>query len=296
VWSWGWGTFDSAGADPDKPKAACVYLWTRDPTLCDGPAEAGPRFNASLTLGQIRLAPGVQCRTRFGAIETAPFEELAAAFGNRQAALTVLLNRLVYLDEGVDPPPSDVVYAEQSVVAREFGGDMASYEAALTQAGLTRKVARELIADQLRRQQFEAVVQVRYLAASGRGFTVDRQRAALRTAICLADELPGPGVAEITDRLPILAIRNASISIAADRYRAKRGARVMLHGAVDSDRAFELVTIYARRSSASSYTRLGTVRVRPGSSWSFQVRPQASTYYRAVSKSAASALIALRVH
>jgi hypothetical protein len=295
VWSWGWGTFDAAGADPDKPKAACVYLWTRDPALCDGPAEAGPRFNASRTLGQIRLAPGVQCRTRFGAIETAPFEELAETFGNRQAALTALLNRLIYLDEGVDPPPSDVAYAEQSVVARNFGGDMASYETALMQAGLTRAAARELIADELRRQQFEAIVQIRYLARSGRGFLEDRQRVALRTAICLGDELPGPGIAEITDRLPILAIRSPSISIAADRYRAKRGARVTLSGAVDSDRAFELVSIYARRPGASSYTRLGTVRVSPGSAWSFQVRPQASTYYRAVSKSAASAVIALRV-
>ena len=26
VWSWGWGTFDSAGADADKPIAACTYL------------------------------------------------------------------------------------------------------------------------------------------------------------------------------------------------------------------------------------------------------------------------------
>ncbi len=43
IWSWGWGTFDAAGADVDKPRAACVYLWTRDPTLCDGPQVAGPR-------------------------------------------------------------------------------------------------------------------------------------------------------------------------------------------------------------------------------------------------------------
>src|SRR5581483_8025215 len=27
VWSWGWGTFNTAGADPDKAAAACVYLW-----------------------------------------------------------------------------------------------------------------------------------------------------------------------------------------------------------------------------------------------------------------------------
>jgi hypothetical protein len=37
VWTWGWGTFSGSGADPDKEAAACVYLWTRDPALCDGP-------------------------------------------------------------------------------------------------------------------------------------------------------------------------------------------------------------------------------------------------------------------
>jgi len=36
VWSWGWQTNPNVGeVDPDKPKAACVYLNTRDPALCD---------------------------------------------------------------------------------------------------------------------------------------------------------------------------------------------------------------------------------------------------------------------
>ena len=42
VWSWGWATFNAnAPLDPDKPAAACVWLWARDPYLCDGPAAAG---------------------------------------------------------------------------------------------------------------------------------------------------------------------------------------------------------------------------------------------------------------
>ena len=47
VWSWGWGTFNTAGADPDKQAAACVFLWTRDASLCDGPA--APRGRDSRT-------------------------------------------------------------------------------------------------------------------------------------------------------------------------------------------------------------------------------------------------------
>ena len=41
VWSWGWAAFNPAGNDPDKPKVACTWLWTRDHSLCDAPALAG---------------------------------------------------------------------------------------------------------------------------------------------------------------------------------------------------------------------------------------------------------------
>ncbi len=45
VWSWGWASFNpNATPDPDKPAAACVWLWARDPSLCDGPAAAGARL------------------------------------------------------------------------------------------------------------------------------------------------------------------------------------------------------------------------------------------------------------
>ena len=42
VWSWGWIARNAAQADPDKEAAACVYLWARDPRLCNGPVAAGP--------------------------------------------------------------------------------------------------------------------------------------------------------------------------------------------------------------------------------------------------------------
>jgi hypothetical protein len=47
VWSWGWATFPGTRADPDARRAACVYLWTREPSLCDGPAAAGRAFDRS---------------------------------------------------------------------------------------------------------------------------------------------------------------------------------------------------------------------------------------------------------
>jgi hypothetical protein len=48
IWSWGWATFRGQ-PDPDTRRAACVYLWTRQANLCDGPAAAGPGFDPSLT-------------------------------------------------------------------------------------------------------------------------------------------------------------------------------------------------------------------------------------------------------
>src|SRR3954470_6140128 len=47
--SWCWPSFSVAGNDPDKPAAACVYLWTRDLRLCDAPTVAGVPFDMSLT-------------------------------------------------------------------------------------------------------------------------------------------------------------------------------------------------------------------------------------------------------
>jgi hypothetical protein len=48
VWSWGWATFPGSRADAATERAACVYLWTRDAGLCDGPAAAGKGFDRSL--------------------------------------------------------------------------------------------------------------------------------------------------------------------------------------------------------------------------------------------------------
>jgi hypothetical protein len=47
VWSWGWARFPGSPIETSKRRAACVYLWTRDPALCDGPAAAGRGFDAS---------------------------------------------------------------------------------------------------------------------------------------------------------------------------------------------------------------------------------------------------------
>jgi hypothetical protein len=296
IWSWGWGTFDPQGADPDKPIAACVFLWARDPALCDGPTVAGPRFDPSLAAGQIVLPAGVQCQTGVGLIDQARFEELATGAGSRQLASTALLNRLLYDDERIDASPSDVERMESIIIARDYAGDASAYEAALASQGLSRGTAQELIADQIRRSIFDAQVQVRYLTTSPESFTMRRQRDALRTAICLRDELPAPGSVDWAERFPLLTVPEASISIAAERYNVRRGARIVLSGRLRSELPGERVTLYVRGTREGSYRRLATVAVGADGSFSLRVRPRGTSFYRAVSRSAASLAIIVRAH
>ncbi|MFL5978451.1 MAG: hypothetical protein ACJ76O_07500 [Gaiellaceae bacterium] len=49
VWSWGWAAFPGTRADPASKRAACVFLWTREAGLCDGPTAAGRAFDRSLS-------------------------------------------------------------------------------------------------------------------------------------------------------------------------------------------------------------------------------------------------------
>jgi len=159
VVTWGWGTFDTAGADADKPKAACVSLWARDPSLCDGPAAAGPGFNASLDEGQIALPPDLRCRLDGRSISKLGVKALAAVTADPQVALSALFARLVEAP-GHPVAESRVLAVEQAIVSVRFGGSRASYLSALRTRGASLPVARAVIADQLRRQDIARKRQV----------------------------------------------------------------------------------------------------------------------------------------
>jgi hypothetical protein len=159
VWSWGWGTFSAAGADPDKPAAACVYLWTRDPNLCDGPSAAGPDFQPSLTEGQIDLPAGVQCSLDGRTMLQTDLSRLTAVTHDRDVAFSILFGRLVTGVQG--KVRADAVrQAEQAIVDGSFGGNRAAYNAALVRAGANPYVARGALADELLRVQAEAAIGV----------------------------------------------------------------------------------------------------------------------------------------
>ncbi|MGE5689969.1 MAG: hypothetical protein ACM33B_05380 [Pseudomonadota bacterium] len=155
VWSWGWGTYTRNADDDDKPAAICVYLWTRSPSLCDGPAAAGPDFDASRTEGQIRLPASRKCGfVGGGGFDAGSVAAIAQVTDDRSVALTVLLARTA---EAREAPVTyaRVLAAERAVIAVRFAGSAAAYRAALARAKASPAVARAAIADELRRLALE---------------------------------------------------------------------------------------------------------------------------------------------
>jgi hypothetical protein len=200
VWSWGWGTFGPSSADADKPTAACVYLWTRDRSLCDVSAVTPPDFDTSLTEGPIVLRPGIQCSFPGGAIAKGTLADYTAVTGSRASAFTALLARLVQRLAAPPVPAADVAAAERRIVAGRFRGSTAAYLAKLASVHLTRVRAREVIADELRRASLRATI-----GSPLTPWTVDLETKALEGAVCAADDLPGVKDVRFASFAPFLA-------------------------------------------------------------------------------------------
>lgn len=160
IWSWGWGEWSDTDRDPDKPAAACVYLWTRDPGLCEGPAVAGPGFDPRLDVGQLNVPPGVQCTTPWGPLRSSELSVTARVTGDREIAYTSLFARLV-LKGYVKVEHNELRAAERAIVRYRFGGSGAAYRNALALAGASRSIALGVIADELRQAWIQRRFQVR---------------------------------------------------------------------------------------------------------------------------------------
>jgi hypothetical protein len=154
VWSWGWPSFSAAGDDPDKPAAACVYLWARDPALCDGPHAAGAGFDPSRTEGQIALPATVRCTFGGSRILKSDVGRTSAITGDLGVAASALLERVVLrAQQPVDP--QTILAAEHAIVRDRFGGSVSRYHAALGAAHVTLADARAILADRIARQRVE---------------------------------------------------------------------------------------------------------------------------------------------
>ena len=131
--------------NPDKEVAACVYLWTRNPALCDGPTMAGPKFEDDLTEGQITsLRRGVVCAVGTSQIGGGEVASLTRLTGDREAAFTALAARAAGSLK-VPITSKEIVEAERSLVRTRFGGSPGAYRAALARAGANLTIARGVI-------------------------------------------------------------------------------------------------------------------------------------------------------
>jgi hypothetical protein len=157
VWSWGWGVWSKGEDDPDKPAAACVYLWARDPKLCNGPAVAGTSFNASRTEGQLVFPPGARCTLYGRRIDDGAISSLVPMTGDRDVAFTAVFARVV-ASLATSVTAKQVAAAEKAAVSR-LGG-FARYRGALAKAHASPAAARGVIADELRRAQIESRLSV----------------------------------------------------------------------------------------------------------------------------------------
>ncbi|HLY85058.1 MAG TPA: hypothetical protein VKO84_00875 [Gaiellaceae bacterium] len=231
VFSWGWQEWNKKELDPDKPDAACVWLWARKQSLCNAPRRLGKGFDADLTAGQIILGPGTVCRAPgFGSIGARTVGNLQSLTGDRNAALSALFERLVEVKER---PVSRraMLAAEREVVADSFHGRRSAYIAALRAAHATVGLARAVIADELRRARLE---QQRYA--------------------------PAPTSAEVSAfyaAYPDLLVRQARVSPAAPWLSAGKTGWALAEAA--PQRLFTL----APGRKARVATLLGTFAVRP---------------------------------
>jgi hypothetical protein len=155
VFSWGWQEWNPKEVDPDKPKAACVWLWARSRRLCNAPRKLGKRFDRSLTAGQIQLGHGTVCRAAgIGAIGGRAVGSLQALTGDRNAAVSALFERIVEASQRRVSRRA-LLAAEREVVSGSFHGSRSAYLAALKSAHATRGLARAVLADELRRARLE---------------------------------------------------------------------------------------------------------------------------------------------
>lgn len=231
VFSWGWQEWNKKEVDPDKPDAACVWLWARRRTLCNAPRRLGKGFDSDLTAGQILLGRGTVCRAPgFGSIGARTVGNLQALTGDRSAALSALFERLVEVEER---PVSRrlLLAAEREIVADSFHGRRSAYIAALRAAHATVGLARGVIADELRRARLE---QQRYA--------------------------PAPTSAEVSEfyaTYPDLLVRQARVSPAAPWLSRGKTGWALAQAA--PARLFTLVP--GRKAHVA--TLLGTFAVRP---------------------------------
>jgi hypothetical protein len=152
IWSWGWAQWATTPGeqDPAKRIAACVYLWTRNPSLCNAPAAAGKGFVRSLTEGQPTLVPGLRCTFPNANVSWGVINPIVRLTGDPELGFSAAFARAIE-QRTARVTYAEILAAERSLISSRFGGSGAAYRAAIADARTNLAVARSVIGDQLRR-------------------------------------------------------------------------------------------------------------------------------------------------
>jgi hypothetical protein len=229
VWSWGWGTFNASGADKDKPVAACVYLWARNPGLCpQAPALAGPGFDLSRSDGLIQLPPNIICNYQGGQLAVSDRDAMSRLAGGPVRALTALLERSILTTAAPTVTSSDVRKAEHGIIAQRFDGDRQAFLDALARKGLSEDDAFQILGDQLRRRQVQRSLRVPQPTstqlksyAKGRGGTLTRRIEVHPAAPWLGGRTKGIAVGGVAPKVVFTAAQGRWLTVVtpSGRYR-----------------------------------------------------------------------------
>jgi hypothetical protein len=204
VWSWGWAAFNPAGNDPDKPKVACAWLWTRDHALCPPPAELDQNLAVGVTLPANAVCL-LGTKTKVLATDVAALTRLT---GDRDVAFSAAFAHAVLAEAR---PAADATQAESQVIHGRFHDNRGAYQAALGGARLIRALAREILADEQRRLAVEATLRVPPPSAAEAtawyethsGDLARLMRVKNRPQLLLATELAPPGARQIGETAPL---------------------------------------------------------------------------------------------
>ena len=159
IWSWGWATWTVGETDPDKQTNACVYLWTRDPKLCNAPRMAGPALNTNLTDGQLIFPPGARCTVYGHPVRWDVAAAISRVTQDPQPAFTAAYSRAV-ASSYAHVTTKAILDAEKAVISLHFGGSRGAYVSALQHDRATVAIARGIIGDELRRAIIQARLRV----------------------------------------------------------------------------------------------------------------------------------------
>jgi hypothetical protein len=244
VWSWGWGTYSQAGTDPDKPLAACTYLWTRNNALCPS-APTIPGFDTDVTTGQLsQLPPGVQCTFDGGAITTGDVQALEPVTGDEATAVTMLVERAL-MSAAVNVTTADVRRAEQGMIEERFAGSRTRFLTALAARHANEPLALQAIGDLLRRRALSSTLpisapslgQVSTFVRS-HGYLLTRKVKVLQAAPWLGGAHKGVAVATMAPARIFTARLGSTINVrsTAGRYRVRIvGVKMNLRQRLASD-------------------------------------------------------------